>query len=368
MLEEIIQETRKLSPVSSAAATAYDEVTERLTAEVNRALDSRAGVFDLIGQNPLEMMHINHQNHSRFMSNVFKLNNFELLARTVPWVYRAYRGHGFSYDYFPIELNTWKDTIEKELGPDRAASILAVYDWLLKMHERMIAVSEAEKGTTLDVLLEAEWLEKARRFLSALLAPDINEALNLADGWVREPGDLESFYLNVVKPCMYQIGTLWETDEISVAQEHLATAIVGRIMASFYPKFLVEEKTKGKALVTSAPNEFHELGARMVADLLEIDGWDTTYLGANMPSAELKAFLGTEDFTFMAISVMMPFNIDRAQEIIGTIRGDSALPELKIMVGGRMFGEIPDLWRSTGADGWAPDPVEAVKLARSWWN
>jgi len=37
------------------------------------------------------------------------------------------------------------------------------------------------------------------------------------------------------------------------------------------------------------------------------------------------------------------------------------------MVGGRVFNENPDIWKITGADGWAPDAKKAVELARGWW-
>jgi len=61
-------------------------------------------VHRLIGYNPLRMMYDNHLNHARFMANVFRFNAYTLLVKTVIWVYRSYHSHGFSFDYFPVEL------------------------------------------------------------------------------------------------------------------------------------------------------------------------------------------------------------------------------------------------------------------------
>jgi len=36
---------------------------------------------------------------------------------------------------------------------------------------------------------------------------------------------------------MYRIGLFWERNDISVAEEHVATAIIGRITAALYPLF-----------------------------------------------------------------------------------------------------------------------------------
>jgi len=49
-------------------------------------------------------MYDNHLNHARFMANVFRFNAYTLLVKTVIWVYRSYHSHGFSFDYFPVEL------------------------------------------------------------------------------------------------------------------------------------------------------------------------------------------------------------------------------------------------------------------------
>lgn len=79
---------------------------------------------------------------------------------------------------------------------------------------------------------------------------------------------------------MYEVGNLWERGEISVAEEHLASSIISRIMSTIYSKFITFENTRGKAVVTATANEFHKLGSRIVADSLEMNGWDVNHLGS----------------------------------------------------------------------------------------
>jgi methanogenic corrinoid protein MtbC1 len=167
---------------------------------------------------------------------------------------------------------------------------------------------------------------------------------------------------------MVEIGRLWEIGDITVAQEHLASSLVSRVMASLYPRILVAQHTLGKAVVTTSPNEYHELGARMVADVLETDGWDAYFLGANTPRKDLVQMLLDRRPELLLISVAMFFNLVRAQEIVEAVRAREELRDIRIMIGGRALLHDPGLWRRLGADGWGADAVQAAALAKSWWE
>jgi hypothetical protein len=124
MIEQCIAEISRQIAIPKASADLYAAAMERMIDQVNRELAGRSDVKELIGNNPLQMMEMNHQYHARFMLTVFRLNNYDLLVRTVPWVYRAYHSRGFSYDYFPIELLSWKSAVTNCIGESEAAPIL----------------------------------------------------------------------------------------------------------------------------------------------------------------------------------------------------------------------------------------------------
>ncbi|WP_333570742.1 cobalamin B12-binding domain-containing protein [Thermodesulfobacterium commune] len=360
-MEELIREAEKVLPVSFEAAEEYEKHKDLMLNFVNTKMSKRKDIFSLIGGNSLQMMFDNHRHHVNFMINVFKFSMFELLVRMVPWVYRSYHNHGFTYDYFLVELETWKKAIKKFLSKPSSDEIMKTYDWLIEKHEKMIDLSKDEAVFT--IKLEGEWEEKKNQFLYYILEGDFEKALKFTKKIVKRPEDLQDFYLNIIQPALYDVGNLWEQGKISVAEEHLATSIVGRIIANLYLLFSKTQKSKLKAIVTATPNEFHELGCRMVADFLEMDGWDVLYLGANVPEEELINIVKKTKPKLLAISVTMPFNITKAQRIIESLKtlGDH-VP--KIMVGGIAFNLMPDLYKKIGADFWAKDAKEAVEVAR----
>lgn len=367
MLTEIIASAARIGRIPAAAAAGYEARLNLLVDEVNRQLASRADIDRLIGRNPLSLMEMNHAHHASFMTTVFKTNSFELLARTVPWVYRVYRARGFSYDYFIIELQAWLEVIERLLPSDAVRSLAAVYAWMIANHEAMITLSV--DVDTLSFNLPEESGEMQQIFLALLLHADQVGARRLVDKSVTTAAEMKSFYLEVVTPALYAIGALWEKNEVSVAQEHLATAIVSRVMAAIYARVLTfAPPSKGTAIVTAAANEFHEIGPRMVADLLELDGWEVIFIGANTPQVELLAMVEREKPFMVAISVAVMFNLDRAAQAIAAMKANAPLQGVRVLAGGLAFNAVPGIWQDLGADGYAPDAAAAVTLADSWWR
>lgn len=366
MITPLIESLSDVQAVSADAAESYGKEAKGLVNHVNNELEARPDILELIGGNPIELMRNNHRNHAAFMTTVFKIGNYELLARTVPWVYRAYRARGFSYDYFPVELAAWKRAAESGLDCAHSAEIARVYDWMICHHGEMIQLSISGEGLAFSV--QKETTEVQQVLLAMLLHGDSRGSLQLVSQSVRTIEDIKHFYLDVVCPVMYRIGLLWEKNEISVAEEHVATAIVGRIAATLYPRFANVDPYRGKAVVTAGPNEFHEVGARMLADFLEMEGWEVIYLGANTPKEELLAILRQHKPFMVALSVTTVFSLANARQAIDAIKADPETRDVKIMVGGLAFNGMPQLWRDFGAEGYAGDANAATLSANAWWD
>ncbi|MFW6082098.1 MAG: cobalamin B12-binding domain-containing protein, partial [Desulfosalsimonas sp.] len=333
MQEDLIRDIDLIPEIPEKSIRAYKNRMGELVDKVNSIMASRADISMLTGGNPAGMMFDNHKNHALFMRNVFALKAWGLLVKTVPWVYRTYHNHGFDYEYFPAHLRAWVRVLGEFLHPDDAAPLIGVYEWMLARHIDFIRAAE----NYLPVLPEPapEWKNTFDEFVRGLLNADRSACTELAVRSVKSSGGLADFYLNVIQPAMYAVGRKWEAGEINVAGEHLASAIVNRVMSMQYLDFMEHQpKPKGKAAVTAGANEFHEIGTIMVANVLEADGWDVVYLGANTPADDFLEFIYGRDFDVVAISVTMVFNLEHVREIIRQIRSWPARRQPRIMVGG----------------------------------
>lgn len=366
-IEKLLDGSREIPGISPETAESFAQAADSLLRQVNEKLEARPNIQELIGRNPARLMRDHLRNQATFMSTVFSINSFELLVRTLPWIYRAYLPRGFSSDYFFAELLAWQDAIRQcpQLQATQKTELLAVYTWLIQHHEEMTRIALDEKSPS--NLFQPDSDEKQQLFLVLLLNGDSRGCLQFAEQSVHTVADLKSFYLDVVWPSLVIIGELWLSNQISVAEEHLATAVVGRVMSALYPRFAQFSVTRAKAVVAAVPNEFHEVGARMVADFMELDGWDVTYLGANTPSRELLVLIKQQKPFVVALSVATVFNIEKLRHLIKTIKNDEAAGDVKIMIGGHVFSDMPHLWQDFGADGYAPDAESAVRRANEWW-
>jgi methanogenic corrinoid protein MtbC1 len=106
----------------------------------------------------------------------------------------------------------------------------------------------------------------------------------------------------------------------------------------------------------------------MLADFLEMEGWNVTYLGANTPNEELLAILKKHKPFMAALSIATVFNLDNACQAIEMIKGDDETRGIKILVGGLAFNGMPRLWINFGADGYAADAEKGALSANAWWE
>ena len=110
---------------------------------------------------------------------------------------------------------------------------------------------------------------------------------------------------------MYEIGRLWETAQISVAQEHLSTQITQAAIATL-AIYLHGGDPIGAgrvAVAGSSPGELHALGTQMVADFLETQGWEVLNLGADTPAAEVAALARQRKASIVALVAAGPISM-----------------------------------------------------------
>lgn len=102
--------------------------------------------------------------------------------------------------------------------------------------------------------------------------------------------DVAHVHVGVITPAMQEIGSLWARDALTVAEEHLATAISEEVLAELFPAALRRPPaSRERVLLAGVQGEQHLLGMQMVADVLEGAGFDVLFAGADVPAGDLVA-------------------------------------------------------------------------------
>ena len=197
-------------------------------------------------------------------------------------------------------------------------------------------------------------------YLQAILAGQRTPALKVALEALRSGMGVIDIYTDLLQPAQYELGRLWETNQITVAREHMATAVTQYVVAQLYSRFDMPLTQRGRIIVTGVQGEMHQLGANMLSDVLESEGWDVRFLGTQLPHRDILAAIDDHQPRIVGISTTMLFNIPRVSELVDDVR--ARFGDVLIIVGGGAFRAAPDLWRDIGADGFGQDLREGVAL------
>jgi signal transduction histidine kinase len=204
----------------------------------------------------------------------------------------------------------------------------------------------------------------AHEYLATLLRGDRREAGRLITEAIARGTAARDIYRQVFEPVQQELGRLWQLNRISVAQEHFCTAATQQVMTQLYGSVFGGEKSERRAVAMSVGGELHEIGLRIITDLLELEGWQTWYLGANVPPQAAIALCVEQRADVLLVSATLPPHIAACAEVVRLFRAEPALAKAKVIVGGRAFRTAPDLWKSIGADGYARDADECLALLK----
>ena len=170
-------------------------------------------------------------------------------------------------------------------------------------------------------------------------------------------------YRHVLEPAQYRVGDLWQGNQISVAREHLATAVTEAVMVDLAAAAPRAPSTGMRVLVACVEGELHDIGARMVADLLELDGFGVRFLGADVPTDSLLSMLHEESPHLLVLSAAMRERLVALQAAVARVRHVYG-PRLRLFVGGQVMEWAPEPVRALEVDLAAGDALETLAGAR----
>ena len=339
--------------------------------EVSRALDARRGelaaavterqfaarpeLAERYGERGRHHCHKDAEYHLSYLADAVASASPALFADYVGWAQVMLAARGIPAGDLENNLEILRETLRREL-PAGQAGIAGEY---VEAGLRVLSgpARPGEEAGPADPLYDL-----SQRYMRALLDGQRHVASQLIQRSVEEGVSVRDVYLYVFQRTQHEIGRLWQTNQVSVAQEHYCTAATQLIMSQLYP-YIFNTGKNGRVLVaTCVSGDLHEIGVRMVSDFFEMEGWDTFYLGASTPAPDLVRELVARSADVLAVSATMSFHVRAVADLIAAVRsrlGD----RVKVLVGGYPFNVDPDLWRRIGADGCARDAGEAIELA-----
>mgnify|MGYP002411033629 FL=1 len=103
----------------------------------------------------------------------------------------------------------------------------------------------------------------ARDFLNELLKGNRASCSAIASDYLKNNPSIKDLYEEVFKVALHEVGILWENNKITVAAEHIATAIVEGIMNEHFEQIISDKRFNKKVVLACVENELHQVGIKI---------------------------------------------------------------------------------------------------------
>ena len=204
-----------------------------------------------------------------------------------------------------------------------------------------MAAEDAEHAQVHETSRASEVLDVAIEHVKALDPAPLAGELRRALASLGLPGFIES----VAVPLMRRIGDEWHSGALTVAHEHLASAVLRDLLVDVMRGFM---NPAGPRMIVATPaGERHEIGASLVGATAAAEGWNVVYLGADLPAADIVAATRAANARVVALSVVYAPQPAPLLEEIGRIRAE--LPrDVRVIVGGAAVNAMAASLRAIG--------------------
>jgi len=348
--------------VETASRATARSVRERSAAIVERALELQwerwPHLKSSFSPEQIAATERDTRYHVDFIASTLWVDSPAILTDYINWNIAMFEGIGLPVEWVFGSMSDIESAIGDVLDPELATSATSF------LGRAIIATQQSPRHSVQTHLnVDGELGALGVRYLSALLGERRSEANRMIIDAVEAGTPIIDIYLQVLQPVLREVGLLWQTGKIGVAQEHYATAATQVTMSLLY-EYIFDGPKNGRRLVAACVGgELHEVGMRMVADIFEVSGWDTYYVGANTPASEIVETVASQSADILALSATMSTHLPALEAVIQAIRDDERTHSTNVIVGGYPFNVSDDLWRTVGADGSAVDALAAIELA-----
>jgi methanogenic corrinoid protein MtbC1 len=294
----------------------------------------------------------------QFLRPVLESGHTQQMVDYLVWVSGALQGYGIPPSQLRQSLDGLAAFFASRMAPADGAVVVAAQKAAWKGFTR------AARLPLVAPLPTPPWAEAAA-FEAAVLAGNQSEALAVIKGCMTADHGLVEVEMNVIQPALYDIGRQWRLNQISVAQEHLATAITQSVMTICLLGAPVTPTQRKRALIACVAGNRLTVGARMVCDAFELAGWEVQFLGADTPTSALLEQAVHWSPDLIGLSVSFPEQLGAVRDLMRqlTQRLDGQRP--RVVLGGLALNRFSPLAEMIGADAYCADPTAAVAYANS---
>lgn len=274
-----------------------------------------------------------------------------LFQAQVEWTRDAFTARAVPVEYIGHSLEALRTTLVNDL-PDGSGDVVLPYI------ESGLAVLDGSMPVASGLGDSAPEERTASRYVATAVAGDQRGAARLVLDAVRNGLSTRDAFEKVLLPAEVEIGRLWHTGEIGVAEEHAATGTTCALMSILTWN---EQAPPGDArlvMLAAVEGDRHDVGARAAAGLLEMGGCRSVLLGADVPTGEIIRAVRESGPHAVLLSATLTVHLPAMRRVIRGLRDIDG--PVRVLVGGPALDRAPHLAQRLEADTYVATLGDAV--------
>lgn len=148
---------------------------------------------------------------------------------------------------------------------------------------------------------------------------------------------LWKIFQEVITPALHRIGNLWDEEDITVIEEHLATQTIRDCLVRLQGIIRIPTEKKGVALCLNLSNEMHDIALKMVDHIMEERGYKVLFSGQITPSPRIEAVFRNFKIDRVYVSSTLVSDAKQTQEEFDMLCDLVQKHKSKLYVGGVGF-------------------------------
>jgi len=197
-----------------------------------------------------------------------------------------------------------------------------------------------------------------------ILDGKIDEIQEMVKKALEEGMEARAILLEALVPGIQEVGRLFEAGEYFLPEMMMSAEAMKRGVSELEPYLAKTDiKSNGKVIIATVQGDVHDIGKNLVALMIQSAGFELEDMGVDVPTEKIVEAVKTSGPDVLALSALLTTTMEEIPIIIDNLKSAGLRDKVKVIIGGAPVSEA--YAQQTGADGYAPDAMQAAKAVQN---
>ena len=202
------------------------------------------------------------------------------------------------------------------------------------------------------------------QFKEAIVVMDIDSAKKACEDALAKGVEPFQIIQDGIVEAVKIVGERFEAEEYFLPELIMAGEIIIKTMEILEPHIKSARKSKGKIVIGTGKGDMHDIGKNVVITFMKAEGFEVIDLGVDVSTEKFIETVQIENPEILAISALVSSTMPEVEYVLKALNKEGLRDKVKVIIGGAPITQ--DFVNDIGADGYARDAIDGIKICKEW--